>query len=78
MRRNGLTPLSSSSSPHHASAAIADQLVLSFDAKDEGTRAVMVGAPRLADYLDDDDRAHFDAVCELLRREWGSKSVSSA
>jgi histidyl-tRNA synthetase len=44
-----------------------------FDAKDPGTRRVMEGAPRLADHLDDDDRAHFDAVTELLGRagiEW--------
>jgi histidyl-tRNA synthetase len=45
-----------------------------FDAKDPGTQRVMEGAPRLADHLDDDDRAHFDAVTELLSRagvEWG-------
>ena len=33
----------------------------------------MEGAPRLADHLDDEDRAHFDAVTELLSRagvEW--------
>ena len=44
-----------------------------FDAKDPGTQQVMEGAPRLADHLDDDDRAHFDAVTELLSRagvEW--------
>ncbi len=44
-----------------------------FDAKDPGTQRVMEGAPRLADHLDDEDRAHFDAVTELLSRagvEW--------
>jgi histidyl-tRNA synthetase len=44
-----------------------------FDAKDPGTQRVMQGAPRLADHLDDDDRAHFAQVTELLGRagvEW--------
>jgi histidyl-tRNA synthetase len=44
-----------------------------FDAKDPGTQRVMEGAPRLADHLDDEDRAHFDAVTQLLSRagvEW--------
>jgi histidyl-tRNA synthetase len=39
-----------------------------FDAKDAGTQRVMGDAPRLSEYLDDDDRAHFAEVCELLRR----------
>jgi histidyl-tRNA synthetase len=38
-----------------------------FDAKDPSTRRVMQGAPRLGEYLDDDDREHFAVVCELLR-----------
>jgi histidyl-tRNA synthetase len=38
-----------------------------FDAKDTGTQRVMQHAPRLSDYLDADDRAHFDEVCGLLR-----------
>jgi histidyl-tRNA synthetase len=44
-----------------------------FDAKDPGTQRVMESAPRLSEYLDDDDRAHFGDVTELLRRagvEW--------
>jgi histidyl-tRNA synthetase len=44
-----------------------------FDAKDPGTQRVMESAPRLSQYLDEDDRAHFDDVTELLRRagiEW--------
>jgi histidyl-tRNA synthetase len=39
-----------------------------FDAKDAGTQRVMLEAPRLSAFLDDDDRAHFDEVCALLRR----------
>src|SRR4051794_32211343 len=44
-----------------------------FDAKDEPTRRVMAGAPRLSAYLSAEDREHFDVVCDLLRRagvEW--------
>jgi histidyl-tRNA synthetase len=44
-----------------------------FDAKDTGTQRVMEHAPRLADHLDADDRAHFDEVTALLGRagiEW--------
>jgi histidyl-tRNA synthetase len=44
-----------------------------FDAKDAGTQRVMESAPRLSEYLDQDDRAHFEDVTELLRRagiEW--------
>jgi histidyl-tRNA synthetase len=44
-----------------------------FDAKDAGTQEVMRDAPRLAEYLDDDDRAHFGEVTDLLARagvEW--------
>jgi histidyl-tRNA synthetase len=44
-----------------------------FDAKDPGTQRVMEAAPRLADHLGDDDRAHYAEVTELLRRagvEW--------
>jgi len=37
-----------------------------FDADHPGTRRVMAGAPLLMDRLDDDDRAHFDAVRALL------------
>ena len=37
-----------------------------FDADHEGTRAVMAGAPVLADHLDPDDREHFAEVLALL------------
>ncbi len=37
-----------------------------FDADHEGTRSVMEGAPRLLDYLSDDDAEHFGEVRELL------------
>jgi histidyl-tRNA synthetase len=37
-----------------------------FDADHPGTREVMRGAPLLVDRLTDDDRAHFEAVRELL------------
>lgn len=37
-----------------------------FDAGDEGTRAVMAGAPLLLDHLSDHDAAHFAEVCALL------------
>jgi histidyl-tRNA synthetase len=37
-----------------------------FDSKDEGTREVMAGAPRLLERLDADDAEHFDAVRGLL------------
>jgi histidyl-tRNA synthetase len=37
-----------------------------FDADHPGTQAVMETAPRLLDFLDDDDAAHFAAVRELL------------
>jgi histidyl-tRNA synthetase len=38
-----------------------------FDSDHEGTRRVMRSAPRLLDQLDDEDRAHFEEVCTLLR-----------
>jgi histidyl-tRNA synthetase len=37
-----------------------------FDAKHEGTRAVMAGAPQLLDSISAEDRAHFDEVLALL------------
>ena len=37
-----------------------------FDSDHPGTRAAMVFAPRLADYISVADRAHFADVCELL------------
>lgn len=37
-----------------------------FDAKHEGTQAVMADAPRLLDAISADDRAHFDEVLALL------------
>lgn len=37
-----------------------------FDSKDEGTQAVISGAPRLMDAISADDRAHFDEVLALL------------
>ena len=39
-----------------------------FDSDHPGTKAVMAGAPRLLDALDDDDTQHFAAVRELLDR----------
>ncbi len=36
------------------------------DSKAESTRAVLVDAPRLAEYLDDDSRAHFQRLCAYL------------
>jgi histidyl-tRNA synthetase len=36
------------------------------DSKDEVARALIVDAPVLEDYLDDDSRAHFDAVRQFL------------
>ncbi len=39
-----------------------------FDSDDPGTRAVMAGAPRLLDRLEQDDAEHFAAVCGLLDR----------
>ncbi len=32
------------------------------DSKDAGTQAALVGAPKMADYLDDDSRAHFEGL----------------
>src|SRR5688572_27783494 len=37
-----------------------------FDSKDEGTRAVMAGAPTLLERLDGDDAEHFEAVRRML------------
>lgn len=37
-----------------------------FDSKDERTRQIMADAPRLADELGDEARAHFHEVCALL------------
>jgi histidyl-tRNA synthetase len=37
-----------------------------FDSKHEGTRAVMLDAPKVTDFLDDDSRAHFEGVQALL------------
>jgi histidyl-tRNA synthetase len=37
-----------------------------FDAKDPGTQEVMREAPRLIDWLTDEDREHFDEVCARL------------
>ncbi|MDZ7789997.1 MAG: histidine--tRNA ligase [Xanthomonadales bacterium] len=39
-----------------------------FDSKNEDTRAIMAEAPRLADELGDESRAHFQEVCTLLER----------
>lgn len=36
------------------------------DSKDAGTRDVLTNAPRLADYLNDDAKAHFDGLRALL------------
>ena len=40
-----------------------------FDSDHEGTRAVLADAPRLMDFLSEEDRDHFRAVCELLDAE---------
>ncbi len=37
-----------------------------FDSKVEQTQALLRDAPMLTDYLDDESRAHFDALCGLL------------
>jgi histidyl-tRNA synthetase len=37
-----------------------------FDSKDEGTRAVMAGAPTVLERLDEDDAEHFEEVRRLL------------
>ena len=39
-----------------------------FDSDHRGTQAVMAGAPRLLDRLDEDDAEHFATVCALLAR----------
>ncbi|EMP56668.1 histidyl tRNA synthetase [Marinobacter santoriniensis NKSG1] len=36
------------------------------DSKDAGTRKILEGAPKLDDYLDEESRAHFDRLRELL------------
>ncbi|MCG7199816.1 histidine--tRNA ligase [Marinobacter pelagius] len=36
------------------------------DSKDPGTRKILENAPRLDDYLDDESRAHFDRLRQLL------------
>src|SRR5690606_22109965 len=36
------------------------------DSKHEGTRRLLADAPKLAETLDDESRAHFDELCELL------------
>ena len=36
------------------------------DSKHEGTRRLLPDAPKLAEYLDDESRAHFDALQELV------------
>ncbi|WP_317931600.1 histidine--tRNA ligase [Halioxenophilus sp. WMMB6] len=36
------------------------------DSKDAKTQALLAGAPSLGDYLDDDSKAHFAGLCQLL------------
>lgn len=36
------------------------------DSKHEGTRKLLPDAPKFAEYLDDESKQHFDALCELL------------
>ncbi|HEX7047584.1 MAG TPA: histidine--tRNA ligase [Gammaproteobacteria bacterium] len=36
------------------------------DSKHDGTRKLLPAAPKFAEYLDDESRAHFDALCDLL------------
>ena len=39
------------------------------DSKNPALSAVIAGAPSLVDYLDDESRNHFDALCALLARQ---------
>ena len=39
------------------------------DSKNPALSAVIAGAPSLVDYLDDESRDHFDALCALLARQ---------
>jgi histidyl-tRNA synthetase len=48
------------------------------DSKDPGTRSILENAPRLDDYLDDDSRAHFDRLRELLDAAGVSYTVNPA
>lgn len=36
------------------------------DSKDSGTREVLAGAPKLTDYLGEESKAHFQALCAML------------
>ena len=36
------------------------------DSKDKGTQAALENAPKLHDYLDEESRAHFEALCAIL------------
>ncbi|HEX7031187.1 MAG TPA: histidine--tRNA ligase [Gammaproteobacteria bacterium] len=36
------------------------------DSKHDGTRKLLPAAPKFAEYIDDESRAHFDGLCELL------------
>ncbi len=37
------------------------------DSKHDGTRRLLPDAPKFAEYLDDESRAHFESLCALLR-----------
>ena len=36
------------------------------DSKHDGTRRLLPAAPKFAEYIDDESRAHFDTLCDLL------------
>jgi histidyl-tRNA synthetase len=52
--------------PGEVRARIDSNPLRAFDSDDEPTRRVMAGAPRLLDYLSDEDAEHFSEVRELL------------
>ena len=49
-----------------------------FDSKDEGTRAVMAGAPTMLERLEEDDAEHFAEVRRAARPGWGRLRRSTA
>lgn len=48
------------------------------DSKDEKTQEIVVKAPKLIDYIDDDSRAHFEVVCERLTKLGVSYRINPA
>lgn len=45
------------------------------DSKNEGDKAIVANAPSILDYLDDDDKAHFDELQKLLKSSAISYSI---